>query len=306
MTVLLTGAAGFIGKYVAFKLAESGVPIIGLDSLEPRVHRTPPVIPLGVEFHVGHVGICPLDLIERSDVVIHLAAQVGVADSMTDPLRYVVQNTMETAQFLALLEKAATVKRIVVASSMSVYGEGGLDVRESEPCVPQSVYGQTKYDQERLVRMWGEQHKVPAVALRFFNVYGPGQALHNPYTGVLANFANRLLHDESPIIYEDGLQIRDWIYADDVADAVCIAAMEDTPARTYNISTGRQTTLLDAARMLTEAMGKHLTPIVTGTKRPGDVRHCSGDPKLAYYKLRWAAKTPLEEGLKAYADSLPK
>jgi len=304
MKILVTGSAGFIGRNVVGRLLARGHTVVGVDSLEPRVHRDRPRAPKGVEFHHAHVANCPYVAFCDADAVIHLAAQVGVADSMADPLRYVRENSLETAYFLLDLARAHNLKRIVVASSMSVYGEGGTYVGEDAPCVPMSVYGQTKYDQERLVRIWGQQHNIPAVALRFFNVYGPGQALHNPYTGVLANFANWLLKDLPPVIYGDGTQMRDWVYVADVAEAVCRAATEDVPADTYNICTGANTTLLEATRILTAALGKHIRPDITHQERPGDILHCTGDPTLARDRMGWHATVPLAEGLTTYADWL--
>jgi dTDP-L-rhamnose 4-epimerase len=304
MKILVTGCAGFLGQYVVHQLLAEGHAVVGVDSLEPRVHRHIPRLPDALDFHHTHVANVPYYAYVDADAVIHLAAQVGVADSMTDPLRYVRENTLETASFLLDLERAHHIKRIVVASSMSVYGEGGVGVKEDAPCVPMSVYGQTKYDQERLVRMWGAQHDAVAIALRFFNVYGPGQALHNPYTGVLANFANWLLKDQRPIIYGDGSQTRDWVYAADVARAVCHAATSDAPAGTYNVCTGMATTLLAATAMLTASLGKNLRPCVTHEQRPGDILHCSGDPTLARDVLGWHATTTLAEGLSRYADGL--
>ena len=305
MNILVTGALGFIGQHVVARLLAAGHHVLGVDSLEPRVHRVLPRIPEGLEFHHAHVANCPYYAYNDVAVVIHLAAQVGVADSMTDPLRYVRENTLETASFLLDLTRARALRRIVVASSMSVYGEGGTHVREEAPCVPMSVYGQTKYDQERLVRIWGHQHRITAIALRLFNVYGPGQALHNPYTGVLANFANWLLKNQRPVIYGDGTQTRDWVYVDDVAAAICHAATEDSaPTGTYNICTGVGTTLREATELLTRALGKNIRPEVTGEHRPGDILHCTGDPTLARAELPWHATTTLADGLARYADWL--
>jgi dTDP-L-rhamnose 4-epimerase len=305
LSVLVTGNLGFIGRHVVARLLDEGHSLVGVDSLEPRVHQSKPMVPPGVEQYYGHIGECRYAGYGDVEVVVHLAAQVGVGDSSKDPLRYVVENTLETVEFLRALEHYPNLKRIVVASSMSVYGEGGIRVREDAPCVPQSVYGQTKYDQERLVRIWGQQHGVEAIALRFFNVYGPGQQLKNPYTGVLANFANWLLNDQAPVIYGDGSQMRDWVYVDDVAECVCRAATwEGAASGTYNVCTGANTTLLDATRILMQALGKTIQPNITHQERPGDILHCTGNPSFALAELGWRARTPLPVGLLKYAGWL--
>lgn len=156
--------------------------------------------------------------------------------------------------------------------------------------------------------MWGTKLGIPSFALRFFNVYGPGQALTNPYTGVLANFARRLLADEAPIVYEDGQQTRDFIYVDDVADAV-VATVRRRVHRTYhhspmNICTGKPTTIEQAARLLAKALKRDLAPIVTGEYRAGDIRHCTGHGGLAWRALGFTAKTSFEEGIERYGEWL--
>lgn len=299
MTTLLTGCGGFIGRHVWARLPGTAR---GVDSLDKRVHKgkLPDHWDYSRMAKSQYRGLHP-QWLEDVDTVIHLAAQVSVADSATDPLRYIQQNTMDTAEFLMHLPKS--VKRMVVASSMSVYGEGGIRVNEDAPACPTSVYGLTKYDQERLCLIWGQQHNVPVVALRFFNVYGPGQALDNPYTGVLANFAKRLLSDKAPTVYEDGQQTRDFVYVEDVADAVVLAA-NSTVSGVFNVCTGDATTIETAARLLARGLGKDIEPQITGTSRVGDIRHCTGSPLRAKAQLDFVARVPFEEGIDRYAKAL--
>ena len=312
MKVLLTGAAGFVGSHVLDRLLADGHEVLGIDSLEPRVHPAgvkPRWWPNNVELLVQPVSNIAYWARAEAEVVIHLAAQVGVADSMTDPMRYVQGNTEQTALMLNDLRQCLgrkNLRRVVVASSMSIYGEGGMLVPETHPVVPASVYGLTKYDQERLVLMWGEQHRVEAVALRLFNVYGPRQALTNPYTGVLANFAQAILADKPPIVYEDGGQTRDFVYVADVADAIVRAAtMPDTITGAFNVCTGWPTTIIDAALMLRSALHKPALPItITRTQRPGDIRDCTGLPDKFNRASGWYAKRTFADGIEAYAGWL--
>lgn len=301
-TILLTGSCGFIARHVIDLLHAQGHRVIGVDSLDPRVHKD------GIPRWWGSepLALCryeqtPQSFIDDADVVIHLAAQVSVADSATDPVRYIEQNTLDTAVFLRRLRD----KPLVVASSMSVYGEGGVRVKETHPVCPASVYGLTKYDQERLCLIWGQQTKVPVTALRFFNIYGPGQSLHNSYTGVLANFANALLGDMRPTVFEDGKQTRDFIHVHDVANAVVRAAFAGRTG-VFNVCTGQATTVLSAARLLAESLGKEIQPEVTGTMRPGDIRHCTGDPSQARVELDFLSKVSFSQGIKEYGQSLSR
>ena len=278
--ILVTGSAGFIGTHVCKRLRALGYYVIGIDNLEPRVHGDDPE---GYEadvdeFHSISYDNIPYHVLRKANVVIHLAAQVGVADSMTDQVRYVEDNTMATARLLEDFSyycANGVLHKLVVASSMSVYGDPDTSqpILERHRLEPASVYGLTKYDQEMLCKFWGRQHDISTVALRFFNVYGPGQALSNPYTGVIANFANWLLAGERPTVYEDGQQTRDFVYADDVADAVVKAALNPTTFDTYNICTGEPTTIEWMAVMLANALEtQQFCPDITNEKRPcGDV-----------------------------------
>ena len=290
-----------MGRHVVALLRAGGHDVLGVDSLDERVHPEPRTSKsaaneLAVDLYLN----TPQTFLDECDAVIHLAAQVSVADSADDPLRYIEQNSADTAEFL----QRCPPKRLIVASSMSVYGEGGVRVTEQNPVCPTSVYGLTKYDQERLCLIWGQRHGIPVTALRFFNIFGPGQALTNPYTGVLANFASAMLNDRAPTIFEDGLQTRDFIHVSDVAGAV-VAALTESSGGVFNVCTGQATTILEAAQLLRDALGKeHLALKVTGTTRPGDIRHCTGDPSKAENDLGFVSQVSFAQGITEYAMAL--
>jgi dTDP-L-rhamnose 4-epimerase len=250
---------------------------------------------------------------EEHDVVIHLGARVGVGQSMYEISHYARQNTSDTAEMLQQLSRRPP-KRLVVASSMSIYGEGARVIYEDGGTTPiptpetrppdlRSIYALTKYDQEQLCLIWGRAYNVPTVALRFFNTYGPGQSLSNPYTGVMAIFASRLLNSKPPIIYEDGEQSRDFIHVDDVANAVVHAALNDLPSGPYNVGTGAPRTIKDVAVTMAEFLGKDIQPVITGKQREGDIRHCFADVS----KIRstgWKHQVGFINGLDEYCQWL--
>ena len=341
--VLITGGAGFIASHCAAALLRSGYRVRALDSLDPQIHgpeRKPPgYLDRRVELLVGDIR--STKIVRRAlsgvDVVLHLAARVGVGQSMYEVADYADVNTRGTAVLLeAMIERAKhrLFDRLVVASSMSVYGEGryragngqlldnlarsslqlkrglweprdgsdrvaeAIPTDESKPPSMLSVYALSKYDQERLCLIVGGAYEIPTVALRFFNVYGPHQSLSNPYSGVLAIFAARLLNDRPPLIFEDGEQLRDFVYAGDVAEA-CRLALEVDGAvgQAFNIGSGQPVTVKQAARLLAETLGVPIEPEITGECRIGDVRHCFPDIGAARRILGYQPKTQLREGL---------
>ncbi|WP_437793760.1 NAD-dependent epimerase/dehydratase family protein [Sorangium sp. So ce693] len=345
--VLITGGAGFIGSHVADELLRQGVRVRALDSLVPQVHgpdrRRPAYLDPEVELIVGDVRDreAVRSALRGVDAVVHFASAVGVGQSMYKIAEYTSINNVGTA---VLLEELAEkpVSRLLVASSMSVYGEGlyrtasgavvpgvsrpleqlrrgDWEVRseagealvpiptpESKPPSLESVYALSKYDQERLCLMIGRAYQIPTVALRFFNVYGRRQALSNPYTGVLAIFAARLLNGRPPVIFEDGLQRRDLVSVTDVARA-CVRALGADAAigQVLNIGSGRSTTVREVAERVREVMGKSgIEPEIVGKSRLGDVRHCFADIGAAQQKIGYAPRVSLEEGLRDLADWL--
>lgn len=341
MTVLVTGGAGFIGCHVATALLGRGYDVRVLDSLIDQVHqpgKQSTALPAEVHFIEGDVRdpdrvAAALDGVDR---VIHLAAEVGVGQSMYAIDRYVSVNDYGTAVlFQHLIERP--VQRVVVASSMSVYGEGlyrtvdGETIedavrintaaagsppiwdpvdRQGRPLIPvatpewkrpalASVYALTKYVQERLTLNVCGAYGIEGVALRLFNAYGPGQSLSNPYTGVLAIFASRLLHRKPPLIFEDGDQRRDFVHVADVAQAFATALEHPAAAgKVFNIGSGRERSVGEVARLLAGAMGcDDIEPEVTGKTRSGDIRHCFADISKAETELGFRPAQDFGEGL---------
>lgn len=344
--VLITGGAGFIGSHLADELLAHGFEVRILDCLSPQVHgyglRRPRYLNQDVELQIGDVR--DARTVEKAltgvGAVFHFAAKVGVGQSMYRIRDYTSTNAMGTAVLLeSLIEHP--VGRLVVASSMSVYGEGlyrsvdgkHVDGRErsveqlqahewdlrdgngqlleplptpewKRPAMP-SVYALGKYEQERLCLTVGRAYGISTAALRFFNVYGPRQALSNPYTGVLAIFASRLLNGLPPKINEDGLQRRDFVSVHDVARA-CRLTLEtpDAGGRVFNVGSGAHYNVRQIASLLGRALGREIEPQITGNYRVGDIRHCFADISLAREVLGYAPSIRLEEGLRELAESL--
>ena len=334
--VLITGGAGFIGSHLVDRLLQAGHEVRILDSLEAQVHgasqNPPPYLNPGAEFIRGDV--CDRAAVDRAiqgvEVVFHQAAAVGVAQSMYEMDRYVRSNSLGTAMLLrALLDRKSRVEKLVVASSMSIYGEGEFrcenhgavaiterpveqlqqrrwepecpacrtplqpaPTRERKLLYPTSVYALTKKDQEEMALIFGRSYGIPVVALRYFNVFGSRQAVSNPYTGVAAIFAARLLNRHRPLIFEDGGQLRDFVHVSDVARAN-ILAMEHPEAdgKAVNIGAGRSISVLQIARELAKLLGREdIEPEIPGAFRKGDTRHCFGDITLA---RTWLGYEPL-------------
>jgi dTDP-L-rhamnose 4-epimerase len=300
---------------VADELLRTGYGVRALDVLVRQVHgeqQRPGYLDPDVELVPGDIRNPEVvrGALEGIDAVLHLAARVGVGQSMYEPSEYAGTNTLGTSILLdALLERP--VRKLVVASSMSIYGEGAYENGRPTP-TPEtkepelaSVYALTKFDQERLSLLYGAAYDVPTVALRLFNVYGPRQALSNPYTGVLAIFASRLLNDRPPVVYEDGEQRRDFVHATDVARAFRLALERDgADGEPVNIGSGRSTTILEIAHTLARLLEKDIEPELPGTSRAGDIRHCFADVSRAGELLGFEAQVALEDGLAELAEWL--
>lgn len=304
--ILVTGAAGFIGSHVVDLLVERGHKVVGLDNLDPQVHAGkswPSWINPGARYLLGdvrdekHVRLG----LDRCDTVIHLAATVGVGQSMTSPAYYGDTNCLGTCVLLEEMgRRRDQYKRLVVASSMSLYGEGatgiGGPIQTSEWSTPNivSVYAASKKFQEDACMAWGAAFGVPTLALRFFNTWGPRQSLGNPYTGVVAIFLGALLRGERPIIFGDGEQTRDFVNVNDVARAVVMAAEKSDVSGVLNVGTGKRTSILRVSHALAAAVGRpDLEPTFRG-HRAGDIRHCFADPSAARRVLWWEATVPFE------------
>jgi dTDP-L-rhamnose 4-epimerase len=298
-----------------------------LDSLVPQVHEGS-----GSADIVGDVR--DRDAVTRAldgvDAVVHLAARVGVGQSMYEMAEYTSANSLGTAVLLEALAENP-VRKLVVASSMSIYGEGlyrggepgerdrtmlerrewdfpGLEpmpTPETKTPALSSIYALTKYDQERACLVAGAAYGIPTVALRLFNVYGPGQALSNPYTGVLAIFAARLLNDRAPRIFEDGEQRRDFVSVHDVARAFALALERDgADGLAVNVGSGESVTVNSLAESLARTLGKDVAPEVTGEFRVGDIRHCFADIALARETLGYEPQVALGDGIAELAEWL--
>ena len=343
-TYLVTGGAGFIGRHVCEDLLLHGHNVRVLDSLVEQVHGPalpPSPLPPEVEFVEGDVRDASLllDVLDGVDGVFHLAAEVGVGQSMYEIARYVGANDLGTAVLLdALIERP--VQRLVIASSMSVYGEGlyvtengervtdarrrlaqlksGLwdpvtsDGRTMSPIGTDetknvdlaSIYALTKYAQEQSALIFASAYPVEAVALRLFNVFGPGQSLSNPYTGVLANFGSRLLNGQAPLVFEDGAQQRDFVHVRDAARAFRLAMEEPSAVgQVINIGSGRAYRIADVARLLAAAMGvAEREPHILLKARAGDIRHCFADIAKARRLLAFEPRFYLEDCMGEMAD----
>ncbi|GHC72385.1 UDP-glucose 4-epimerase [Limoniibacter endophyticus] len=339
---MVTGGCGFIGRHVVSELLENGYGVRVLDALIEQVHGDAETI-LPEEVDVVSGNVCDRAVVEKAladiDGVIHLAAEVGVGQSMYEIARYVDANDLGTAVLLeAMIGKP--IKRIVVASSMSVYGEGrymdatgrdagsirrradrvraglweplGADgsaltpspTDEQKPVDLASIYALTKYAQERQVLIFGEAYNMEAVALRLFNVFGAGQALSNPYTGVLANFASRLANGQRPTVFEDGQQKRDFVHVEDVALAFRLALEKpDANSHVINIGSGNAYTITEVAGLLAEAMNvPHLEPEILNKSRAGDIRNCFADISKARELLGFEPRHLLENSLQRFVQ----
>ena len=342
MRVLITGGAGFIGSHLADRLLAEGHDVRALDSLDAQVHpsgQRPDYLDTAVELLVGDVRDHEAvgRALEGVDAVYHFAAAVGVGQSMYEIERYTSVNAIGAAVVLEeVVERRAAIRKLVVASSMSIYGEGqyrnprtgeagiapGLRpesqlaakqwepsaddggplepeaTAETKPLRPTSVYAVNKRDHEELFLSVGAAYGIPTVALRFFNVYGERQALSNPYTGVAAIFSSRLLNDHRPVVFEDGRQTRDFIDVRDLVRGCALALVEEgADGSTLNLGTGRATSIVEVARTIAAGLDKEIEPEIVEQYRAGDIRHCFADTRQAQERLGFRSEIAFEDGM---------
>lgn len=338
--VLVTGGAGFVGSHLVDALVARGHKVRVFDNLTPQVHANPPeYLNPEAELVVADVRdrAALAQALEGVEVVFHQAAAVGVGQSMYQVEHYVAANTLGGAVLLDLLvNERHKVRRLVVASSMSIYGEGSyhcpahglvfprlrpeqqlarrdwephcprcgaqlepLPTDEEKPLFPTSIYAITKRDHEEMFLTVGQAYNIPTIALRYFNIYGPRQALSNPYTGVAAIFSSRLLSNNPPVIYEDGGQRRDFVHVSDIVQANLLAmtAPDDALYTAYNVGTGSYQTVRGVAALLSKALEKEIEPTVTGRFRRGDIRHCYADISKTRERLGYEPTIPFERGV---------
>jgi dTDP-L-rhamnose 4-epimerase len=350
--VLVTGGAGYIGSHLVDALVGRDYQVTVLDNLEPQVHRSgtwPSYANARAKYVRGDVRDRAMfePLVLAADAVVHFGAAVSVGQSMYQVDRYVDVNTRGTALLLDILVNAKHhVQKVLVASSIGVYGEGAyrcathgavaptirperqLAARDWEQRCPQcgthvesiptpedkalyrdNIYSMTKYHQEEMVLLIGKTYGIPAVAPRFFNVYGPRQSLSNPYAGVAAIWLSRLLNGKQPVVFEDGGQLRDFVSIHDVVD--CLVLMLEKPGADYlpvNVGSGEAVTILDIAKLLNQLLGTSIEPQVTQTGRKFDIRHNTADILRARQTLGFEPRVTLEQGfseLIAWARTTP-
>jgi dTDP-L-rhamnose 4-epimerase len=344
--VLVTGGAGFIGSHLVDTLLDRGFGVTVLDNLSPQVHGDADLDDDGWPLYLNpkarrfkgdilHKGVFA-EALEGATHLIHLAASVGVGQSMSNIVDYTENNTLAAAIILETLSNQKHhVRRMAVASSMSIYGEGeyerpstghkitpeprtldqlrarqwemSLDgealepipTPETKPLQPASVYAINKRDHEEMFLVVGRSLGIPTVALRLFNAYGSRQALSNPYTGVAAIFISRLLNDEPPMIFEDGRQTRDFVHVSDVANAFAAALDSDLEIwDAFNVGSGHAISVAEMAKVLARLLKKDINPEILNRYRVGDIRHCVADISKLDRVLGVKPKTSFDEGMK--------
>ena len=346
--ILITGGAGFIGSNIALKLLSNGYNVRVFDNLSPQIHGNNPeeTSPLyqsikdKVEFI--HGSVLSRDLWEQAildqDAIIHLAAETGTGQSMYQVEHYCNVNIMGTAIMLDLLVNSShKIKKVVVASSRSIYGEGKyesvengivypghrdektmlegnfnvhykgtdqlspLPTDEESKIHPSSVYGITKQLQEQLILNVCGSAGIASYALRYQNVYGPGQSLSNPYTGILSIFSNLIRQNKQINIFEDGLESRDFVFIDDVVNCTIAALLaEGNAVEIVNVGTGVATTVLEVAKSLIKYIGIEVPLIVSGNFRKGDIRHNFADIRAMKQKLNYEPTISFDEGIEKF------
>lgn len=343
--VLITGGAGFIGSHLVDSLLPRGYQVTVLDCLLPQVHADAALDEEGWPVYLDRRArrirgdLRDEGVFERAlkgvTHLVHLAASVGVGQSMTNIIDYTSNNVMSAAVVLEVLSKRPhTVERIAVASSMSIYGEGAYrdvatgelvapqlrkreqlvnrewelsnDGRRLEPVAtserkllqPASIYAVNKRDHEEMFLCVGRALQIPTTALRLFNVYGSRQALSNPYTGVAPIFLSRLLNNQPPLVFEDGAQRRDFVHVQDVAEAfVTVMESRQDVWDSFNVGSGRSITITEIAEALARLLEKDIAPDIVNKYRVGDVRHCFAEISKINDVFGWKPRRSFETGM---------
>jgi dTDP-L-rhamnose 4-epimerase len=350
-TILITGGAGFIGSSLVQRFHREGFKTIVLDCLSPQIHGENPEVTSATfnkikgisEFYHGDIRDRNLlkEILPKVEIVVHLAAETGTGQSMYDIANYCEVNVQGTAILLEeIFINAKNIKKLVVASSRAIYGEGKYlcqrhgdvfpDARdesalkrgifqplcpkcsseltmcltpEDAPSKPQSIYGITKLTQEELVLKSAHAHGIPAVALRFQNVYGPGQSLSNPYTGILSIFSNRARANKEINIFEDGVESRDFVYIDDVVESLSLAVnLNHLNQIACNVGSGQSTSVATVVAAIVDFFKSSSVVSVTGQFRVGDIRHNIADLTLAKTLLGFQPKIGFFEGVKYFLE----
>lgn len=345
--ILVTGGAGFVGSHMVDALLRLGHTVRVFDNLTEQVHPEgkPAYLNTDVDFHSSDMR--DLEALRKAvdgiDVIFHLAAAVGVGQSMYEIARYMEVNTQGNANLLqVLLDKKISLEKLIVASSMSIYGEGQyfcdehgtvappprptqqlkgkqwevacpecskdlkpVATKEDKPLQCTSIYALSKKDQEEMTLLFGRTYGLPVVAMRYFNIYGTRQALSNPYTGVAAIFGSKLLNNKSPMIFEDGKQMRDFVSVDDVVQANLLAMdRKEADGMAFNIGSGQPISIHGVAQVLTEELQKKIPAEITGKYRAGDIRHCYADISLARQVLGYEPRYRFRDGVAELVDWL--
>lgn len=348
--ILISGGAGFIGSNIALKLIAKGYNITVLDNLSEQIHSTDPDKSFLYNLIKGKVNFIKGDVRNRNDwedallnqdAIIHLAAETGTGQSMYQIYKYSEVNIGGTALLLDILaNQKHSIKKIIVASSRAIYGEGRyqcsthgevypisrkeedlingnfecrcpycgseielLSTHEESKIEPQSIYGISKYNQEQICLIAGKSLNIPVVAFRYQNVYGPGQSLSNPYTGILSIFSTQIKNNNPINIFEDGNETRDFVFIDDVADAT-IKGLENNKAITkiYNVGSGESTRVIDIANTLVKLYNSDVSVNITGNFRLGDIRHNYADLIKINQELNYEPKFPFQTGISKFAN----
>jgi dTDP-L-rhamnose 4-epimerase len=338
--ILILGGAGFVGSHTADALIQQGHSVVVFDNLSKHVHSSgfPSYLSPDVEFIEGDVRDLNAlkKVVPKVDAIYHLAAAVGVGQSMYEISDYTATNIQGTANLLqAILDTRSTPEKLVVASSMSIYGEGRYACPACGPVAPSprsigqlkekqwevhcpschgiltpsptdegkplqctSIYALNKKAQEEMVLIFGQTYGIPSVAFRYFNIYGPRQALSNPYTGVAAIFASRLLNHKAPVVFEDGMQMRDFVNVRDIVQANLLALTSSgADGMALNVGSGQPVNISQVAHEIGHMLGSDIRPTIAGTYRAGDIRHCYGDISKISSALGYSPQVTFREGV---------